>query len=115
MDFDERLSSYRESNPDIKQLTLRISKEHARKLKKLAKEKKIKEGVYLRLLVEFAIDESTGHADPKEKKAGDKIKIVPFDRFNDLQERVKDNSLQILSLKQQIDTLNKQLDHLRLK
>jgi predicted DNA-binding protein len=115
MDFDNRLSNYRESNPDVKQLTLRISKEHAKKLKKLAREKRLKEGACLRLLVEFAIDEITDYAAPGEKKAGSKDTVVSVDEFKGLEELVKAYNLQLLNLEKQVNALKKQLDILQLK
>jgi len=57
MDFQDAVKAYKRANPDVKQITLRISKDYAEKLSVLARKHKIKSGVCLRLLSEWAIDQ----------------------------------------------------------
>lgn len=117
MNFKQALTNYKRANPDIKQLTLRISKEHAKRLKKLAKENGIKEGACLRVLVELAIDDMTEGKDSasREQEVVSTKETVPVEEFNSLEEIVKKNSLNIIHFQKEIDALKQKIQHPYLK
>lgn len=62
MNFQEKVKAYLYANPDVKQITVRISKGHSKKLNELARKHKMKPGVFLRLLSEWAIDQHSDQA-----------------------------------------------------
>lgn len=56
MDLKERINQFKLANPKLVQLTLRISEHHEKMFRKLAKKHNIKDGHYLRILFEDAIE-----------------------------------------------------------
>jgi len=62
MNFQEKVKAHLHANPDVKQITVRISKGHSKKLNELAKKYKMKPGVFLRLLSEWAIEQHSDQA-----------------------------------------------------
>ncbi len=83
MNFQEKIRAYQHANPDVKQITVRISKNHAKMLNELARKKKMKTGVCLRLLSEWAIEQ---HSD---KAVDQPDHFVSRSEFDQLKEEVE--------------------------
>ncbi|WP_291327146.1 hypothetical protein [Desulfovibrio sp. UCD-KL4C] len=60
MSIKSKIDSHKKYNPVLKQTTIRISKESLERIKKYAKENKIKEGTLLRILIEDGIEKIDG-------------------------------------------------------
>ncbi|WP_319779942.1 hypothetical protein [Maridesulfovibrio sp.] len=58
MSINSKIKSFKDANPELKQRTVRLSKEHYSRVVKYAKKNGIKEGIALRLLLEYSIDEA---------------------------------------------------------
>lgn len=95
MDFNSRVKAFKNSNPKLKQLTLRISEDHAKKLSKIAKNGKIKEGLCLRLLAEFAIDSIATAESNEAPPVDENTPYISHSDFKNLEKRVESMNKQI--------------------